>query len=271
MTMTFSIHESIQPNYAFEYVEQWTEITSAASRRVQDDIHIIREKLQAPYADSLIDRPRLTNLVLRSQTQFPATLITGRSGTGKTAIAAAAAAGQKTAWYTVESAETDWSLFSRYLSASLSTASSCPNSSPNVSQNEIAAYLVDHFAWGDAESGEAPALIVLDDVHHIFDAPWFTDFFDLLLYSLPSKTHLLLLCRSKPPNPLWRLRSKQMLNVLDEKVIAFNLCETQTLFDALGVPVDLADQALQDSFGRVSKLLEFARERSAILPSSLKT
>ena len=101
-------------------------------------------------------------------------------------------------------------------------------------------------------------MIVLDDIHHLFDAHWFGDFFNLLLYSLPAGSHLLMLCRSRPPGPVWRLRSKQMLNVLDEKVIAFDLEETRVLFERLGLPASDAERAHRDSFGRVAKLIRSA-------------
>ena len=110
---------------------------------------------------------------------------------------------------------------------------------------------------------------MLDDIHHIFDAPWFEDFFNLLLYSLPPDTHLFMLCRSKPPGPLWRLRSKQMLNLMDERVIAFDQTEAETLFNALGRPLSKAKEAQLRSFGRVSKLLEFAREQPHSRPFSM--
>ena len=67
---------------------------------------------------------------------------------------------------------------------------------------------------------------MLDGIHHLFDADWFGGFFNILLLFAFPKLHLLLLCRSKPPNPLWRLRSKQLLGRYRRKTLAFNRDET---------------------------------------------
>src|SRR5438876_7203576 len=220
MAMTFSLHESIQPNAAFDYPE----IVSAYGDEepVKDEFHILREKLKTPSNNGVIDRPRIDTILDNSLAQFPATLICGRAGTGKTAIAAGFAAGRKNVfWYSVESTDVEWPIFSRYFSAALSgkvfgehQEIDLHAAEDTIAQREVARFLVNRFSNAYAGPSAGPALIVLDDIHHLFDAPWFDDFFNLLLYSLPPDTHLLLICRSKPPGPLWRLRSKPMLNVL---------------------------------------------------------
>ena len=96
--------------------------------------------------------------------------------------------------------------------------------------------------------------MVLDDIQHLFDADWFNDFFTLLLHSLPPDVHLLMLCRSKPPLPLWRLRSKQRLNVIDEKLLAFSPDEAERLYKIHGLPGDVAKKVHRASYGRASKL-----------------
>jgi ATP/maltotriose-dependent transcriptional regulator MalT len=110
-----------------------------------------------------------------------------------------------------------------------------------------------------ADAIREDALIVLDDLHHIFDAEWFGEFFKLLLYSLPMNAHVLLLCRSKPPSPLWRLRSKQVLNVIDEDQLAFTTDETAQLFQAYGCREVGPEAARIESFGRAARLVEMAR------------
>lgn len=273
--MTFSLHESISPHDAYEGSENSFYSVSAESETAKQEMHILQDKLRIPGTDKLIERPRIDALLVKSISQFPATLISGRAGTGKTAIASNFASYfNKIAWYSVESTDISWPTFSRYFSASLPGISGqCCNSDikkdHEIDQADIARFLVKNFAGFYAGSGSETTLIVLDDIHHIFDAVWFDDFFNLLLHSLPPSTHLLLLCRSKPPSPLWRLRSKQMLNVLDEKVIAFTLAETEVLFNSLNVSPAQAIEANRQSFGRISKLLQLADDQYSTLPTSL--
>lgn len=263
MTMTFSLHDSIGPDGAFDQIDNGS-CSSPVGTIPKDDMHILRDKLQIPGTDGLIKRPRIDSLLTKSVSGFPATLVSGRAGTGKTALAASFAANfGNVVWYSVESSDVAWPAFSRYFSACLPGKTEKELDGANTperlpSQAEIAGFLVRHASRIYPANGQERLLIVLDDLHHIFDAVWFDDFINLLLYSLPSETHLLLLCRSKPPNPLWRLRSKQMLNVIDEKVIAFNSSETEALFDSLSLSRSSAEHAHKQSFGRVRKLLQLA-------------
>lgn len=275
MTMTFSLHDSIGPHEAYDGGESSHYGVTADPDTAKQDMHILQDKLRIPSTEVLIERTRIDSLLAKSVSQFPATLVSGRAGTGKTALAANFAAQfNQVAWYSVESTDVNWPTFSRYFAASLSGGSNrytkldVKTSGP-VDQGEIARYLLTNFASFYGSNSLDTTLLVLDDIHHIFDAVWFEDFFGLLLYSLPPSAHLLLLCRSKPPSPLWRLRSKQMLNVMDEKVIAFNLTETEALFNSLNITLNQAKEAHRQSFGRISKLLQLAENQYSTLPSSL--
>jgi ATP/maltotriose-dependent transcriptional regulator MalT len=100
-------------------------------------------------------------------------------------------------------------------------------------------------------------LLVLDGIHHLFDADWFSGFLNILQPSLSETVDVLLLCRSRPPNPLWRLRSKQQLDVIDEKTLAFDPEETMALLKQVGRSKAEAARIHAETFGRVSKLLPF--------------
>ena len=264
MTMTFSLHENFGPDGACERVDPGSFNSKPTVGTVREGFSILREKLRIPDTGNLVERPRIDALLQKSCAQFPATLVSGRSGTGKTALAATFAHSmENVAWYSVEAADINWPVFSRYFTAALRETGRAnairdgENGGEDVSENEIARFLLRAFSTSYAQQG--PLLIVLDDIHHLFDAPWFGDFFNLLLHSLPPETHLLLLCRSRPPGPLWRLRSKQVLNVLDEKVIAFTIAETQSLFASLDIASG-TERAHRSSFGRVSRLLQFVAD-----------
>lgn len=231
----------------------------------RDDVHLLLEKMKIPRVRGVIKRPRLDEMLHKSLSQFPATLVSGRAGTGKTTLASAYARAQKhTAWYSVESADIEWNVFAHYFAtcilrtvkSKVPVADLLPDEI-HASQSVIATFLINVFAEAETALVHDPLLIVLDGIHHVFDASWFGEFFSLLLSSLPENSSLLLLCRSKPPNPLWRLRSKQQLNVIDEKVLAFNLAETVQLVKRAGLDRLIAERAHAATFGRVSNLLQF--------------
>lgn len=231
-----------------------------------DEVHLLKEKLVIPKCRGSIKRPRLSDLLERSGGQFPATLVSGRAGTGKTVMASAFAKNfDHVAWYAVESTDAEWKVFANYFASSVLRAVGSRLKAREFvpvdgdsSQASIAAFLIDVLAEAETMLLHRPLLIVLDGIHHLFDAPWFGQFFGLLLSSLPGNSTLLVLCRSKPPSPLWRLRSKQQLNVIDEKVLAFDLAETARLMTKLGLKRADAERAHSTTFGRASKLTEYA-------------
>lgn len=245
-----------------------TSARSSVKRERGPEIHLLKEKLVTPRFRGLLSRPRLEDLLRKSCEQFPATLVSGRAGTGKTALAAEFARRQDhVAWYSVESSDAEWNVFAMYFAACVLKAVKSKADVRDLlpeqmdgSQSSIATFLINVFAEAETELLHEPLLIVLDGIHHVFDADWFGEFFALLLSSLPDKVNLLLLCRSKPPNPLWRLRSKQQLNVVDEKVLAFDLAETADLFRKRGLKRADAERAHAATFGRISKLVELARK-----------
>lgn len=266
--MTFFLHDSIQPNAPIDLISHGAAAATSAgeSKRLTGEFPLLIDKLRVPGGDkkagNFVRRERLNTLLERSRTQFPATMISGRAGTGKTALAANFAADRtRVGWYTVETTDQDWSVFSRYFSCCLSEAgfkgAKALDDECYTPQNAIAKFLVRHFM---SDKQKSDSLIVLDDVHQIFDAEWFGEFFKLLLYSLPPSAHLMMLCRSKPPSPLWRLRSKQVLNVIDEDQLEFTTEETAELFDLFGCRHIGPETARVECFGRASKLIELASE-----------
>jgi ATP/maltotriose-dependent transcriptional regulator MalT len=109
------------------------------------------------------------------------------------------------------------------------------------------------------EQKSAPLLIVLEDLHLIYDAEWVVPFFARLLPLLPRDVHLLITCRSMPPAPLWRMRSKQTLCVVEESSLAFTIDEAKELYRSYGLTASEALISFEETRGRASLLDSVAR------------
>jgi LuxR family maltose regulon positive regulatory protein len=213
-----------------------------------------------PKPEDLVERPRITEFLERSASSFSATLISGRAITGKSYAALSLAKQYKyVAWYGIDSTDADWDVFANYLWSAIADSGKRPDLGNQPTDESIAVFLTKLFAAATDRFKDNFALIVLDDLHHVFDAPWFAAFFTHLLSSVPRNMHLMLLCRSRPAVPLWRLRSKQVLNVIDEKMLAFDAEETATLCRTLGVPEKMSALVPSNAFGRAGKVADFLR------------
>ncbi|CAN5617996.1 hypothetical protein BH20ACI4_BH20ACI4_23770 [soil metagenome] len=264
MAMTFSLHENLDLTGAENSFEISPALTKSRLMQKTDDIHLFSEKMAIPVFENYVARPRLNELLDKNLNQFNATLITGRTGTGKSALAADFSAKYKrVAWFSVESAENDWEVFFRYFLESFSSILNKKQKRQILSEivrskpQTVAPYIENLLSRVELPVEERPFLIVIDGIHNVFDADWFSEFFTTLLYALTPDVHLIMLSRSNPPLPLWRLRSKQVLGVIDEKLLAFTLTETQELFKKFDLPEEKTFQAFGKTFGRISRLKEF--------------
>lgn len=243
--------------------------TGSSQKLERRDTPLMADKFRMPDVTGMIERPRINDLLSNASVRFAANLISGRARTGKSMAAAEFARSyKKVAWYTVDTSDNISEVFSKYFRECVSSAiggrtkrAGCTEWSETP--EEMSAHLSDLFGLIKPRTKSSPMLIVLDDVHHIFDAPWFADFFHILLYSLDPSIHLLLLCRGKPPLPLWRLRSKQLLNVIDERVLAFDHAETAALCAKLGCSPGKAAKIFGASFGRAGKVADIARTHAS--------
>jgi LuxR family maltose regulon positive regulatory protein len=262
--MSISFHETLDYSETSISYDDVSSVSSATTAKTyapkSDEIHLFAEKFRVPVLSKHITRPRLNELLAKFSEQIGATMITGRAGTGKTTLAADFAQNyESVAWYTVESADSGWNVFARYFAESFKqTNLDAENLAENSSEIEVAPFLENLFSRLAECDIKKPVLIVLDDVHYLFDAPWFAEFFSSLLYLLNENTHLLLLARSSPAFPLWRLRSKQVLGVVDEDLLLFNDEETKQFLDGYDLDDKTAQEIFKKSFGRIAKLKSLA-------------
>jgi LuxR family maltose regulon positive regulatory protein len=263
--MSFILQDHFDVTERYSPAINTTTTTATSPKGERDGVYILNEKLEIPHGVGLIERPRLIEKLERSLSHFGTTLVSGRAGTGKTSIAAAYARTRKSAaWFTVESSDIDWNVFASYLTESVlrmvGGKKAVDDSLPALSYPSPAAMAIFFLnIVSELEIGEKDhrPLLVLDGIHHLFDADWFGAFFNILQPSLSETADLLLLCRNEPPYPLWRLRSKQQLDVIDEKTLAFDRDETMLLLKQVGRSQAEAVRIHAETFGRVSKLLPF--------------
>jgi len=227
--------------------------------------HFIHEKIAVPAVSPRSSRLRLLKLLDENVVSANATIINGRAGSGKTTLAAdfARHVGRAVSWYKVDASDNDLGVFCQYLAASLSLQR------PSIDEDRLmqvtetiesdrAELLAERFVFQLSESKSEPLLIVIEDLHLVYDADWVVPFFRRLLPLLPVDVHVVITCRSLPPAPLWRLRSKQMLRVVEESELAFTLDEAIGLFESYGLSEEHARVAWNQTNGRASAIAEFA-------------
>lgn len=223
-------------------------------------VPLINAKLRTPNTSEVFDRPWLLGLLDRSIKNSAATLLVGRAGSGKTALAAKFARKRSNhSWYSIDASDADWNSFQRYFRAALTAGSGSPLVKKAINEVSFSGTPVELFADITAalemDDLDWPGVIVLDNVHHLFDCSWFEEFFAFLIASLPHTSHVILISRSKPPTPVWRLRSKQVLNVIDERSLAFSPTEAVELFAKNGLNRDAVVKAQAQTFGRPADMI----------------
>ncbi len=231
-------------------------------------LQFIPDKINPPPELPRVARERLFSTLRESLAGCNSTIIHGRAGSGKTMLATdfARRSGRRVAWYKLDAPDSELAVFFQYLCASV--AAERPGFGQKTLERvggQVAAgdvpLLVEYFVYELLESAE-PLLVVVDDLHLVYDAEWMVPFFRRLLPLLPPEVHVILIGRSLPPTPLWRMRSKQTLCVVDEAALAFTLAEARKLFGSYGLPAALAEDALLRTRGRAATLDAQARAAS---------
>lgn len=218
-------------------------------------MELIRSKVERPSPAPHLIRPRLVDVLRTGVDAGLATLVVGRAGTGKTVAVAdlARSMAGRDAWYTVDESDTEFERFAAYLFEALGLRQR-PDTR-DLRPERVAELLTVEVL----DRPNAPDLLVVEDLHLVYDTSWFGPFFSRLLPMLPGTVHVLMTTRAMPPVPLWRMRSKQSLAVVDEDVLTFSEAEAAQLFARYGLPEVSARAAIRATRGRAARLDAFAQ------------
>ncbi len=230
------------------------------------NLDLIADKIAPPRRLPRLTRPRLLGLLAKSLATGTSTIISGRAGTGKTTLVTefAERCGRSVAWYKIDAPDADPVVFFSYLISAIQEhikgfGKRSLLALVGVTHLEQMTWLADSFVYelGEVDAAK-PLLIVIEDLHLVSDAEWLVPFFGRLLPLLPANVHLLITSRSLPTPPLWRMRSKQSLVLIDESTLAFTRAEAVSLFEGYGLKPDQACIALDHAHGRAGAVDEAA-------------
>ena len=228
------------------------------------DMQLIVDKIIRPFQTSLA-RTRLLARLERSLESGMCTIISGRAGTGKTTLVAdfAASCHRRVAWFKVDAPDGDFGVFIDYLAASIGQQRPGFNeqairlAAAKVKAADIPLFS-ERFVFELIDDDSEPLLIVIEDLHLVCDTDWLVPFLDRFLQLAPPNVHIIITSRTLPPAPLWRMRSKQTLDVIDELSLAFTREETVDLFETYGLSRQLAYLAFDRTSGRAGALAKYA-------------
>ena len=244
---------------------------------------LIVAKLEMPTNGSGIIRPRLFTILEASLANCTSTIICARAGAGKTTLAHdfAKRCGRSVAWYKLDAPDAEFTVFLEYLIACI--RQSRPGfgirrlSDLVVGNAELDPSLIaETLVYELLESSAEPLLIVIEDLHRVCDSAWVVPFFGRLLPLLPPDVHVLITSRTLPPAPLWRMRSKQTLAVVEDQTLNFTRQETMELFTTHGLSREQACIAFDHTRGRAAALAGYvsalqSTERRSSRTTKIKT
>ena len=199
-------------------------------------IKLVDSKIQPPaLSANVIKRDRLVDR-LRNNLVMSASFVCAGPGWGKTTLAAEflSSISIPGVWYDVDAADADIAVFFSYLVAAIRRAiPTFGQSTLDLLTSGIGStsdQLADLFLYELAEAADQEFVIVLDNLHHLFVTDWCASVIHRILQLLPNNLHFVLLARTAPGFTFSRLRSKQTLDQIDDRALAFIRSEACELF-----------------------------------------
>jgi LuxR family maltose regulon positive regulatory protein len=241
-----------------------SQITRRPGGGLITDMQLIADKISRPLQTPLA-RARLLAMLEKSLGSGTCTIISGRASTGKTTLAANFAdfCNRRVAWYKVDAPDSEFGVFMDYLATSIGqqrpgfNGQAIRSAAAEVKSADIPLFS-ERFVFELIDDDSEPLLIVIEDLHLVCDTDWLVPFLDRFLQLAPPNVHILITSRTLPPAPLWRMRSKQTLEVIDEMALAFTREEAVELFETYGLSRQLAYLAFDRTNGRAGALAKYA-------------
>lgn len=229
------------------------------------NMQLILEKINEPSVTTPTARPRLAALLQNNLDSCASTIISGRAGSGKTFLVSdfAHKCGRPVAWYKVDAPDSEIPVFFEYLAASIAQQRAnfdeeSIRSLAAISTADDIPLLAERLVFELSEGPATPLLIVIEDLHLVCDTDWLVPFLEPFLRLTPPNVHILITSRTLPPAPLWRMRSKQTLAVVEEATLAFTREEAVQLFEDYGLTRQQAYLAFDRTNGRAGSLARYA-------------
>jgi tetratricopeptide (TPR) repeat protein len=223
-------------------------------------IKFIDSKLQPPHLGStVIKRPRLIER-LRSNLGLCASFICAGPGWGKTTVAAEFlnTVDVPVVWYDLDPTDSDIAVFFQYLVRAVQqVAPDFGHSTLDLLSSDGGSrfeQLADLFLYELSEALDRELVVVLDNIHYTFTTDWSSPVLYRILQMLPKEVHFILLARVAPGFTFSRMRSKQTMDQMDDRALAFSRDEVTELFRPVLDDVGTLDKLLGWTQGWVAGL-----------------
>ncbi|MGH9907133.1 MAG: AAA family ATPase, partial [Pyrinomonadaceae bacterium] len=160
-------------------------LIESSTRSALSGPELIAEKITLPSQAPRLSRSRLLELLEKSLRTCTSTVISGRAGTGKTALALdlARSCRRQVTWYKVDAPEADLESFFHYLISSIrqarprfGTEALIPLLRRTAGPDQVHR-LAEAFVYELVEGETKPLLVVIEDLHLVCDADWLVPFF----------------------------------------------------------------------------------------------
>ncbi len=256
MTIRFSPHEDEFPSrfVRSDTRESPEQLGFSSHEAEKSDTEGPQEKKQEVF----LKRERLEKLLKQMCERFNTVLLVGRAGTGKTFLAKQFCREFEgvIVWHTLSSSEKNFQLFLARFSEKFDLSKHRMKLSNKISNDQKR--FEELFSLAGRYVKQSRLIFVFDNLHKIYEAKWFQDFFTAVIYCVEENLQFLLIARSFPPIAIWRLRSKQMIGVVEEKNLIITEKEALRYLKNFGISKTESLSLYRQSFGKISRLKHLA-------------